>query len=66
MAARDFEDLLQVQFETISCISVGLQYFLVCNSSFYRTFPQAPQLKHSQALISSRPLAWSGKAADAH
>ena len=27
MAARDLKDLLQVQFETISYVSVGLLYF---------------------------------------
>ena len=27
MAAHDFEDLLQVQFVTISYVSVSLQYF---------------------------------------
>ena len=65
MAACDFEDLLQVQFVT-SYVSVGLHYFLVCNSSFYGTFPQTPQLNYLQAVISSHTLAWLGKAADAY
>ena len=66
MAARDFEDLLQVQFVTISYVSVGLHYFLVCNSGFYGTFPRTPQLNYLQAVISSRTLARLGKAADAY